>query len=171
MTLLWWMSTEWYVLIQCTWIYQRQRQSRANAKNEHGKFMTVQCTRTTVPKDSADKSTLMWEMIAKCSQSSIAQELSVVHRNYEERSRRWGWIRRRKNAHMVYSPFATQEAPQEVKEQKRNEEEWRQKANLRLSTHLSNYTPIAGIPILRIACPDPNGLEHIWRHLEALVTS
>ena len=37
---------------------------------------------------------------------------------------------------MVYSPFATQEAPQEVKEQKRNEEEWRQKVNLQLSAHL-----------------------------------
>ena len=34
---------------------------------------------------------------------------------------------------MVYSPFATQEAPKEVKEQKRNEEERRQKVNLRLS--------------------------------------
>ena len=42
------------------------------------------------------------------------------------------------NAHMVYSPFATQEAPQEVKEQKRNEEERRQKVNLRLSAHLPN---------------------------------
>ena len=39
---------------------------------------------------------------------------------------------------MVYSPFATQEAPKEVKEQKRNKEEQRQKANLRLSAHLSN---------------------------------
>ena len=39
---------------------------------------------------------------------------------------------------MVYLPFATQEALKEVKEQKRNEEEWRQKANLRLSTHLPN---------------------------------
>ena len=39
---------------------------------------------------------------------------------------------------MVYSPFATQEAPQEVKELKRNEEEQRQKANLQLSAHLSN---------------------------------
>ena len=39
---------------------------------------------------------------------------------------------------MVYSPFATQEAPKEVKEQKRNEEEQRQKVNLRLSAHLPN---------------------------------
>ena len=97
--------------------------------------MTVQHIRTTAPKDSADKNTLMREMIAKCSQSSITQELSVAHHNYEGRTRRWRWIRRRNNAHMVYSPFSTQEAPQEVKEQKRNEEEWRQKANLRLSAH------------------------------------
>ena len=100
--------------------------------------MTIQHTRTTALKDSADKNTLMQEMIAKCSQSSVAQELSVAHRNYEERTRRWRWIRRRNNAHMVYSPFATQEAPQEVKEQKRNEEEWRQKVNLRLGAHLPN---------------------------------
>ena len=39
---------------------------------------------------------------------------------------------------MVYSPFATQKAPQEVKEQKRNEEERRQKVNLQLSAHLPN---------------------------------
>ena len=100
--------------------------------------MTVQRTRTTAPKDSADKSTLMQEMIAECSQSSIAQEPSVAHHDYEERSRRWRWIRRRNIAHMVYSPFATQEAPQEVKEQKRNKEEQRQKANLQLSAHLPN---------------------------------
>ena len=50
--------------------------------------MTVQRTRTTALKDSADKNTLMQEMIAKCSQSFVAQELSVVHRNYEERTRR-----------------------------------------------------------------------------------
>ena len=50
--------------------------------------MTVQHTRTTAPKDSADKNTLMQEMIAKCSQSSVAQALSVAHRNYEERTRR-----------------------------------------------------------------------------------
>ena len=50
--------------------------------------MTVQRTRTTTPKDSADKNTLMREMIAKCSQSSVAQELSIAHRNYEERTRR-----------------------------------------------------------------------------------
>ena len=112
------------------------KKSRANAKNEHGKFMTVQRTRTTALKDSADKNTFMREMIAKCLQSSVAQELSVVHRNYEERTRRWRWIRRRNNAHMVYSLFATQEAPQEVKEQKRNEEERRQKVNLRLSARL-----------------------------------
>ena len=98
--------------------------------------MTVQCTRTTAPKDSADTNTLMQEMIAKCSQSSVAQELSIAHRNYEERTRRWRWIRRRNNANVVYSPFATQEAPQEVKEQKRNKEERRQKANLWLSAHL-----------------------------------
>ena len=66
----------------------KPKKSRANAKNEHGKFMTVQRTRTTAPKDSADKNTLMQEMIAKCSQSSVAQELSVAHRNYEERTRR-----------------------------------------------------------------------------------
>ena len=100
--------------------------------------MTVQRTRTTAPKESADKNTLMQEMIAKCSQSSVTQELSVAHRNYEERTRKWRWIRRRNNAHMVYSPIATQEAPKEVKEQKRNEEERRQKVNLRLSTHLPN---------------------------------
>ena len=45
--------------------------------------MTVQRTRTTAPKDSADKNTLMREMIAKCSQSSIAQELSVAHHDQE----------------------------------------------------------------------------------------
>ena len=50
--------------------------------------MTIQHTRTTAPKDSADKNTLMQEMTAKCSQSSVAQELSVAHRNYEERTRR-----------------------------------------------------------------------------------
>ena len=100
--------------------------------------MTVQHTRTTAPKDSADENTLMQEMIAKCSQSSVAQELSVAHRNFEERTRRWRWIRRRNNAYMVYSPFVTQEAPQEVKEQKRNEEEQRQKVNLQLSAHLPN---------------------------------
>ena len=50
--------------------------------------MTVQHTRTTAPKDSADKSTLMQEMIAKCLQSSVTQELSIAHRNYEERTRR-----------------------------------------------------------------------------------
>ena len=100
--------------------------------------MTIQRTRTTAPKDSADKNTLMQEMIAKCPQSSDAQELSIAHRNYEERTRRWRWIRRKNNADVVYSPFATQEAPQEVKEQKRNEEERRQKVNLRLSTHLPN---------------------------------
>ena len=100
--------------------------------------MTVQHTRTTAPKDSADKNTLMQEMIAKRSQSSVTQELSIAHCDYEARSRRWRWIRRRNNAHMVYSPFFTQEAPKEVKEQKRNEEEWRQKANLQLSTHLPN---------------------------------
>ena len=100
----------------------KPKKSRANVKNEHGKFMTVQRTRTTAPKDSADRSTLMWEMIAKHSQSSVAQELSVAHRNYEERSRRWRWIRRRNNAHMVYSPFATQEAPQGSQ---RTEEKWR----------------------------------------------
>ena len=116
----------------------KPKKSHANAENEHGKFMTIQHTRTTALKDSADKSTLMWEMIAKCSQSSVAQEPSVAHCDYEERSRRWRWIRRRNNAHMVYSPFATKEAPKEVKEQKRNEEEWRQKANLWLSAHLSN---------------------------------
>ena len=65
------------------------KKSRANAKNEHGKFMTVQRTRTTAPKDSADESTLMREMIAKCSQSSIAQEPSIAHHDYyEERTRR-----------------------------------------------------------------------------------
>ena len=48
--------------------------------------MTVQRTRTTAPKDSADKNTLMREMIAKCPQSSVAQELSIAHRNYEERT-------------------------------------------------------------------------------------
>ena len=64
------------------------KKSRANAKNEHGKFMTVQHTRTTALKNSADKNTLMQEMIAKHSQSSITQELSVVHHNYEERTRR-----------------------------------------------------------------------------------
>ena len=113
----------------------KPKKSYANAKNEHGKFMTIQHTRTTALKDSADKNTLMQEMIAKRSQSSIAQELSIAHRDYEERSRRWRW--RGNNAHMVYSPSATQEAPQEVKEQKRNEEEQRQKANLWLSAHLS----------------------------------
>ena len=66
------------MLIQHTWIYQSWRKSHANVKNEHGKFMTVQCTRTTSPKDSIDKSTLMWKMNAKCSQSSIAQELSIA---------------------------------------------------------------------------------------------
>ena len=66
------------MLIQHTWIYQSQRKSHANVKNEHGKFMTVQCTRTTAPKDGVDKSTLMWKMNAKCSQSSIAQELSIA---------------------------------------------------------------------------------------------
>ena len=66
----------------------KPKKSRANAKNEHGKFMTVQRTRTTAPKDSADNNTLMREMIAECSQSSIAQELSIVHHNYEERTRR-----------------------------------------------------------------------------------
>ena len=65
----------------------KPKKSRANVKNEHGKFMTIRHTRTA-PKDSADKNTLMREMIAKCSQSSIAQELSVVHHNYEERTRR-----------------------------------------------------------------------------------
>ena len=100
--------------------------------------MTIQHTRTTAPKDSADKNTLMQEMIAKCSQSSVTQELSIAHHNYEERTRRWRWIRRRNNAHMVYSPFVTKEAPQEVKEQKRNEEERRQKVNLQLSAHLPN---------------------------------
>ena len=50
--------------------------------------MTVQRTRTTAPKDSADENTLMREMIAKCSQSSVAQELSAVHHNYEEGTRR-----------------------------------------------------------------------------------
>ena len=94
------------------------------------KFMTIQCTRTTAPKDSADKNTLMREMIAKRSQLSVAQELSIAHHNYEEKTRRWRWIRRRNNAHMVYSPFATQEAPKEVKKQKRNEEERRQKSQL-----------------------------------------
>ena len=39
---------------------------------------------------------------------------------------------------MVYSPFATQEAPKEVKEQKENKEEQRQKVNLQLSAHLPN---------------------------------
>ena len=86
----------------------KPKKSHANAKNEHGKFMTVQYTRTTAPKDSADKNTLMREMIAKRSQSSIAQEPSVAHCDYEERTRRWRWIRRRNNTHMVYSPFATQ---------------------------------------------------------------
>ena len=66
----------------------KPKKSRANVKNEHGKFMTVRHTRTTAPKDSADENTLMREMIAKCSQSSVAQELSVAHRNYEERTRR-----------------------------------------------------------------------------------
>ena len=64
------------------------KKSHANAKNEHGKFMTVQHTRTTAPKDSADKNTLMQEMIAKRSQSSVTQEPSVAHRDYEKRSRR-----------------------------------------------------------------------------------
>ena len=169
MTLLQWMSTEQWVLIQRTWNYQSWRKSCANVKNEHGKFMTIQCTRTTALKDSADKSTLMQEMIAKCSQSSITQEPSVAHHDYEERSRRWRWIRRRNNAHMVYSPFSTQEAPQEVKEQKRNEEKWRQKANLWLSTHLSKLMPSASIPILQIAHLDLNTLEWVWHHLEALV--
>ena len=82
------MSAERYALIQGTWIYQSRRKSQANAKNEHGKFMTIQRTRTTALKDSADKNTLMREMIAKCSQPSVAQELSVVHCNYEERTRR-----------------------------------------------------------------------------------
>ena len=35
------------------------KKSHANAKNKHGKFMTIQCTRTTALKDSADKNTLM----------------------------------------------------------------------------------------------------------------
>ena len=100
----------------------KPKKSCANAKNEHGKFMTIQCTRTTAPKDSADKSTLLQEMIAKCSQSSVTQEPSIAHHNYEERSRRWRWIRRRNNAHMVYSPFATQEAPPGSQ---RTEEKWR----------------------------------------------
>ena len=66
----------------------KPKKSRANAKNEHGKFMTVQRTRTTAQKDSADENTLMREMIAKCSQSSIAQEPSIAHRDYEERTKR-----------------------------------------------------------------------------------
>ena len=66
----------------------KPKKSHTNVKNEHGKFMTVQCTRTTALKDSADKSTLMREMIAKHSQSSIAQESSIMHHDYEERSRR-----------------------------------------------------------------------------------
>ena len=66
----------------------KPKKSRANAKNEHGKFMTIQRTRTTAPKDSADKNTLMREMISKCSQSSVAQEPSVVHHDYEEGTRR-----------------------------------------------------------------------------------
>ena len=53
--------------------------------------MTVQHTRTTALKDSADKNTLMQEMIAKCSQSSVAQELSVAHHNYEERTTSGNW--------------------------------------------------------------------------------
>ena len=66
----------------------KPKKSCANAKNEHGKFMTIQCTRTTAPKDSADKNTLVQEMIAKCSQSSVAQEPSIAHHDYEERTRR-----------------------------------------------------------------------------------
>ena len=50
--------------------------------------MTVQRTRTTALKDSADKNTLMQEMISKCSQSSVAQESSIAHCDYEERTRR-----------------------------------------------------------------------------------
>ena len=50
----------------------KTKKSCANAKNEHGKFMTVQRTRTTALKDSADKNNLVREMIAKCSQ--------VIHR-------------------------------------------------------------------------------------------
>ena len=50
--------------------------------------MTVQRTRTTALKDSADKNTLMREMIAKCSQLSVTQELSIAHHNYKERTRR-----------------------------------------------------------------------------------
>ena len=66
----------------------KPKKSCANAKNEHGKFMTIQCTRTTAPKDSADKNTLVQEMIAKCSQSSVTQEPSIAHHDYEERTRR-----------------------------------------------------------------------------------
>ena len=66
----------------------KPKKSRANVKNEHGKLMTVRHTRTTAPKDSADENTLMREMIVKCSQSSIAQELSIAHHDYEERTRR-----------------------------------------------------------------------------------
>ena len=66
----------------------KPKKSHTNAKNEHGKFMTVQHTRTTALKDSADENTLMRGMIAKCSQSSIAQEPSVAHHDYEERTRR-----------------------------------------------------------------------------------
>ena len=65
----------------------KPKKSHANAKNEHGKFLTVQRTRTTALKDSADKNTLMRKMIAKCSQSSVAQEPSIAHHDYEERSR------------------------------------------------------------------------------------
>ena len=46
--------------------------------------MTVQCTRTTAPKDSADKSTLMREMNAERSQSSITQEPGDEDESEEE---------------------------------------------------------------------------------------
>ena len=59
----------------------KPKKSHTNVKNEHGKFMTIQCTRTTALKDSADKNTLMRRMIAKRSQSSITQEPSVAHHN------------------------------------------------------------------------------------------
>ena len=64
------------------------KKSHTNVKDEHEKFMTIQRTRTTAPKDSADKSTLMQEMNAKRSQSSITQEPSIAHHDYEEEKSR-----------------------------------------------------------------------------------
>jgi hypothetical protein len=110
------------VLIQRTRIFQSRRKSYANAKNEHGEFMTVQRTRTTAPKDSADKSTLMRKMKAGHQQSSIAQDSSIVHCDYEERIRRMKKNQMKK--HHIHG-VVTIPHPRSISESRRTEEKRR----------------------------------------------